>query len=485
MIMSKKIIGMGNDSVSQGKRRFNYLQADCAARVLDKNFQGKQVLVIGLGRSGYASATFLKEKGVIVKCTEKEAGVKQEEYKNKLNALDIPVELGGHTREFCAGSQIAVVSPGVDLSPLLKNNILPSGIEIIGELELGFMFCSSPVIAITGTNGKSTVTELTGHVFKHSGLHTEICGNIGIPFINKAESLTDKSIAVLEVSSFQLETIKTFKPKIALLMNVTDDHYDRHINYENYKLAKFKIFENQNKNDWAVLHESFRNDPLLKKIKSRIVFYGASGVDNIAKISGEKILLSTGGSYAPVMTVSEIPIKGAHNLDNVLSVVTISGIMGVSANIIKEAVKSFKGLAHRFELVGVFNGVEYIDDSKATNIDAAKQALISSIKKVVLIAGGKDKGGDYTVIFPEIKEKVKSMVVIGETKQKLKEIFGKIVSVVEAGDMKDAVIKASKIAGTGGTVLLSPMCSSFDMFNDYKHRGKVFQDAAKSLVGKP
>ena len=421
------------------------------------NFKDKNVLVLGLGVSGVAACKLLIEKGARVKVSE---GSDTPEVRERLGEIEENLagqEVGANTSEFCFSSEMVVASPGVDVTFLREKGVLNPDSIVIGELELGALFCAAPIIAITGTNGKSTVTELVGHILDLSDRHTVVCGNIGNPLCGEVGKLTKDSIAVVEVSSFQLETIDEFKPYIAVLLNITDDHYDRHGDYETYKCQKLKIFKNQGESDWAVIHKSLKGevDPL-----PRVLFYGNNVGD---------------------MPVDEIPIKGTHNLDNIECVMKVCDILGIDSEIILKGIKCFKPLAHRFEKVAEVNGVEFIDDSKATNIDATRRALESVNKKVVLIAGGKDKLGDYQSIRAVIKDKVKVLVLIGEAADRIKEAFGEDVDTCVLKNMEDAVKKSFELADEGEAVLLSPMCSSFDMYKSYKERGDKFKQAVKNL----
>ena len=444
------------------------------------NVKGKNVLVVGLGISGLTAARLLAEKGASVKVTEASDSEAIRKNAESLREFSVESETGGHTVPFCSGADIVVTSPGVDPASLPIAMAGKAGIEVIGELELGFAFCKAPIIGITGTNGKSTTTKLIGEILSASGRHTVVCGNIGNPLCGEVNSITEKSIVVAEISSFQLETIKEFRPYVAVLLNVTEDHYERHGDLAEYKTQKFRIFENQTQEDWAVLNSDFDGDAALEKIRSRIVFYGAG--DACCAAEGDNMMLRRGGKGRALMPVSEIPIKGRHNAENVACSLLVADIMGVDTEIAVKAVKDFRGLDHRFELVASFRGVDFIDDSKATNIDATRRALDSVNKKVVLIAGGRDKGGDYRSVIKEVRDKVKAMVLIGEAMGRIKEAFVGDVPLHEAVDMDEAVRKSSDMAGEGDVVMLSPMCSSFDMFTNYKHRGDVFQRAVRDHI---
>ena len=423
------------------------------------DIKGKKVLVAGLGVSGSAAAELLARKGALVSITEEADTDETRERLKKLAGYNVQYEIGGHTADFCADAELVVTSPGMGDDSFPVAVARQRGLPVVGEMEMAFWFTPAPVIAVTGTNGKSTTTELIGKILSSSGIHALVCGNIGTPLSSVVDELTERSVAVVEVSSFQLETIKDFKPHIAALLNITEDHYERHLDYERYKAEKFRIFSNQDEKDWAVVHVDFENDPMLKKIKGQVVYFGCQK-----------------GAVEEVIKKENVPLEGKHNLDNVACAVSIARIMGVSDENIREAIKTFKGLAHRFERVGVYGGVEFIDDSKATNIDAAKRALESLEKKTVLIAGGRDKGGDYVSVLPVVEDKVKAMVLIGEARGRMKEAFSGSVPVFTAETMAEAVKQAYSLAEEGDTVMLSPMCSSFDMFSSYKERGDIFQE---------
>jgi len=435
--------------------------------------KGRHFLVVGLGGSGYAAADFLLKHGAIVKITESVSGENIEKRADELRKKGVRVETGKHTKDFCCDAEMIVVSPGVDIRDKALRGAVPANVPLIGELELGAMFTPCPIIAITGTNGKSTVTELIGDIMAKSGKHTVVCGNIGTPLTAVVDTMNADSVAVIEVSSFQLETIKTFRPKVAILLNVTEDHYDRHENLEEYKKSKFRIFMNQGKDDWAILHSDFKNDGLVEKINSGVVFY-CDGLGPVVTC-GNSIVEIDGKNEHKIIDIPELPIKGTHNIENALCSILAARLAGADRSGMREAIMSFKPLHHRFETVTVFRGVEFIDDSKATNIDATKRALESLTRKTVLIAGGKDKGGDYRTIAELVREKVKNVVVIGEAASKITDAYKGIVPITPAKTMADAVRIAAGKASDGEVVLLAPMCSSFDMFSDYKQRGNIFR----------
>ncbi|MBF0494870.1 MAG: UDP-N-acetylmuramoyl-L-alanine--D-glutamate ligase [Candidatus Omnitrophica bacterium] len=448
---------------------------------LNKNsFKGKQVLVIGLGDSGFAAAKFLAERGAVVSVTEKNSGPTVLDMKTKLEKYAVRFEIGKHTKTFAQSAQIVIPSPGIDHNSAEFALIIPGGAVIIGELELAAIFNKSTVIAVTGTNGKSTVTSLIAHILNSSGKKAIACGNIGFPFVNAAETLTEKDYAVVEVSSFQLETIESFRPHVAILLNITEDHYERHKTFSNYVDSKFRIFQNQTKSDWAVLHSSVKEYLPKYELASNVCFYGDK--EGVFIYENGKIIERSHAKNKIIAKTSEIPLLGRHNYENILSVLLALKAVGIGASEAVAAIKTFKALKHRFEVVGEIDGVRFIDDSKGTNIDATKQALISLDQKAVLIAGGRDKGGNYNVIRDIVKDKVKAIVVIGEAQDKIFSSFSDIVPVIRAVNLFEAVKTAKNNSEKNDVVLLSPMCSSYDMFKDYKERGDVFRRSVQTLM---
>ncbi|MFA6636069.1 MAG: UDP-N-acetylmuramoyl-L-alanine--D-glutamate ligase [Candidatus Omnitrophota bacterium] len=444
--------------------------------------KGKKILVVGLGSSGFSSAALLLQKGAKVKVTD---ASDSEEIKRKSTILrdkGAHVETGGHTKGFCAGHELVVMSPGVDRSILSALFEEKKDISVIGEMELGYLFCKAPITAITGTNGKTTVTSLMGDIIALSGKHTIVCGNIGNPLAGEIGGITENSAVVLEVSSFQLEGIRSFRPRTAVLLNVTDDHYDRHGGFRSYKEHKFSIFSRQGISDNAVLHSDLRRDPLVRNIKSKIFFYG----DSSCRYTADKgsVIFSHDGKSQTIITDKDTSLRGKHNMENIACCCQVAEIEGISLSAVKKAVKNFRGLEHRFQEVGTFGGVVFIDDSKATNVDAAKRALESVDKRVVLIVGGRDKLGNYGALVDLVKKKVAALVVIGEARERIKRTFSDHAKVYEAGSMEEAVEISVSAAKKGEAVMLSPMCSSFDMFDSYAHRGRVFRESVRRICVK-
>ena len=444
---------------------------------------GKRALVVGLGKSGVASALFMKAHGAQVTVSDTKSG---DELRNEIPVLldhGITVETGGHGDRTFRGQDLIVVSPGVpvDAPPLVHARSL--GESVIGEIELAAQFLSGPVIAITGSNGKTTTTTLMGEIMAASAFPVLVGGNIGTPAISLAERAKSETVIVLEVSSFQLETIQTFRPKIAVVLNVTPDHLDRHRTFEIYADAKARIFENQQASDFAVLNA---DDPTCvamgKRTRAQVFWFSRQKeVERGAWVRDGNIVFRDASGQREILQVSEIPLKGAHNLENVLAAVCAGVLMGCAPEKIRQAVQEFKAVEHRLEFVATVDGVDYYNDSKATNVDATIKALESFPANIHLILGGKDKGSDYTVLNDLIRQRVKRIYTIGAAAAKI-ESQVKGAEVVHAETLENAVRKAHAVAQPGDVVLLAPACASFDQFKSYEHRGKVFKDVVSGLA---
>jgi UDP-N-acetylmuramoylalanine--D-glutamate ligase len=454
----------------------------------------KRVLVVGLGKSGVASALFLKAHGARVTVSDTKSG---DELRNEIPVLldhGITVETGGHGERTFRGQDLIVVSPGVPVDAPLLVQARSLGEAVIGEIELAAQFLPGPIVAITGSNGKTTTTTLTGEIMAAGGFPTLVGGNIGTPAISLAEHARPETVTVLEVSSFQLETIQTFRPKIAVVLNVTPDHLDRHQTIETYVDAKARIFENQQNEDFAVLNE---DDPICVTMAARTraqVFWFSrqKEVKQGAWVREGNIVFRDGAGFQKeaqreVMLVSEIPLKGAHNLENVLAAVCAGALMGCAPEKIREAVRDFKAVEHRLEFVATIRGVDYYNDSKATNVDATIKALESFPANIHLILGGKDKGSDYTVLNDLLRQRVKRVYTIGAAAGKIESQIvsskGGGVEVVRAETLENALRKANAAAQPGDVVLLAPACASFDQFKNYEQRGQVFKEIVRGLAG--
>ena len=445
-----------------------------------EKYKNKNILVIGLGVSGFAAAELLAKKGFNVRVTDSSNSV-QVEQRSKLirEKYNIQVELGRHSSEFCMGCDLIVVSPGVSLDQFYAKELLSKITPVISELELGYKFCKAPIIAITGTNGKTTTTELIGSILEKAGHKPIICGNIGNPLCGEIYRIRKENIIVLEVSSFQLEFIEEFCPFIGVLLNIAEDHFDRHGGYDEYKRSKLDLFKNQTEQCWAVVFSELEED-LFSKIKPNVLYFGEG--DGDARVNATNIFIKGKNGEHPFVDSANIFLRGVHNMYNIAAAILVSKVLAIPENIVKNVISSFVPPFHRFQKLGIFNGVQYIDDSKATNIDATRVALESLGNKVLLIAGGKDKGGDYSSICKLIQEKVKTLILIGEAKEEMKLAYNNYTNIIEVTDMIQAVKTAANFAEFGDVVMLSPMCSSFDMFSSYKHRGEVFQAAVKEIT---
>ena len=444
----------------------------------------KRVLVVGLGKSGVASALFLKSRGAKVTASDAKA---EAELRNEIPVLldhGIAVETGGHGDRTFRGQDLIVVSPGVpvDAPQLLQARAL--GETVIGEIELAARFLPQNLIAITGSNGKTTTTTLIGEIVAAGGFHTVVGGNIGTPAISLVEQARAETVVVLEVSSFQLETIQKFRPRVAVVLNVTPDHLDRHRTFQAYVDAKARIFENQQAEDFAVLNA---DDPATAEMASRTraqVFWFSRKreIKQGAMVKDGKILFRDASGEREIMAVSGIPLKGAHNVENVLAGICAGVLMKCAPGKIAQAVETFKAVEHRLEFVATIRGVTYYNDSKATNVDATIKALESFPANIHLILGGKDKGSDYTTLNDLLRARVKRVYTIGAAAEKIELQVRGAAEIVHAETLEAAVKRAAAAATEGDIVLLAPACASFDQFKSYEHRGRVFKEAVKALA---
>jgi UDP-N-acetylmuramoylalanine--D-glutamate ligase len=443
----------------------------------------KRVLVVGLGKSGVASAQFLQARAAKVTVSDSKS---PEQLANEIPALldrGIAVETGGHGERTFRGQDLIVVSPGVpaDSAPLVQARI--QGVPIIGEIELAAQFLQGQIVAITGSNGKTTTTTLTGEILAASGFPVAVGGNIGTPAISLVDQTTPKSFVVLEVSSFQLETIQTFRPFISAILNITPDHLDRHRTLEAYVDAKARIFENQNATDFCVLNA---DDPAANGLTTHakcpvLHFSRRTEVPAGAYVRQAKIFFRNGQAEQEILPINEITLQGAHNLENVLAAVCIATLAGCPAEKIRQAVRAFKAVEHRLEFVAEIAGVRYFNDSKATNVDATIKALESFPANIHLILGGKDKGSDYSVLNTLLRERVKQVYTIGAAAEKIASQISQAAKIVPAQTLEKAIHLASAAAKPGDIVLLAPACASFDQFQSYEHRGRVFKEAVQAL----
>jgi UDP-N-acetylmuramoylalanine--D-glutamate ligase len=447
--------------------------------------KNKRVLVVGLGRSGLSSALFLRAQGAQVTVSDTRSAEALAKEIPALLEAGIMVESGGHGLLTFRRQDLIVVSPGIPMDIPEVKQARAFGLTVIGALELGCRFLKGQIVAITGSNGKTTTTMLLGKIFADAGGPTLVGGNIGLPVIDLVEKSTAETVSVLEVSSFQLETIEEFHPWIAVVLNITPDHLDRHGSFENYAAAKARITERQEDEDFLVLNaEDKPTQMIAAKTRAQIYWFSTRRpVKQGAFAHGESIffLPREGAKAEPVMPVAEIGLKGAHNVENVLAAICAARLAGIAAETIRASVAGFKGVEHRLEFVRNLRGVEFYNDSKATNVDAAMKSVASFAGGVHLILGGKDKGSPYDVLAPLLCERVKVVYTIGSAAEKIERELRGVVKIVSAETMQTAVAEASKAAAAGEVVLLAPACSSFDQFENYEQRGQVFRKLVNDL----
>ncbi|ADL07712.1 UDP-N-acetylmuramoyl-L-alanine--D-glutamate ligase [Thermosediminibacter oceani] len=447
--------------------------------------RGKKVLIVGLARSGVAAAIELSGMGAKVTANDIKTKEQMEETVEKLSSKGIELVLGGHPLKLLDDTDLIVVSPGVPSDiPLLKE-ARERNIPVVSELEVGYWFTKAPIIAITGTNGKTTTTTLIGEILKNDGKNISVAGNIGTPLIQEADKNGSKDYIVVEVSSFQLENIVRFKPKISVILNITEDHLNRHKTFENYIEAKARILENQDEEDFTVLNY---DDPIVasleKRARSKIVFFSRKQeLQEGVYVKNDVIVIRENGNIYPILKAKELGIKGSHNLENALAAVAVAWITKANLNNLAETLKDFHGVEHRLEYVDTIDGVKFINDSKGTNPDAAQKALEAVDGPIILIAGGYDKKVDFRPFVRSFFGKVKKVVLIGATADQIERTAREegFFEVEKAASMREAVEIAKRSAEPGDTVLLSPACASWDMFSNFEERGRVFKEAVRSL----
>lgn len=447
------------------------------------DIKGKNISVIGAVRSGIGAAKLIKKLGGIPFVSDSSDSEKLRQSTQSLNDESIEFELGGHS-DRVYNCNVIVVSPGVPSDSDILKNALAKNIKIISEIELAAAFCKGNIIAITGTNGKTTTATLCGYLFNQCGMKTYTAGNIGLAFSEISLDVNENEFVALEVSSFQLDFIEKFKPKVAVILNITPDHLNRYDHkYEKYAESKLRIFENQDQSDFLILNRDSKDlMNFFKGSGSIIVNFTAKN----KKIDGcwsenQNVFCEMIGYEKFKCNRGDIYIPGEHNLSNVMAVICAAKIFGLSSEKMIEALRSFKGVEHRLELVREIDGVKYINDSKGTNVDSVWCALRSFDSPLFLILGGQDKGNDYDIIKDLVIEKVKKIFAIGSSAEKIFNFFHSLVKVEIRDSMEAAVLAANKEAREGDIVLLSPACASFDMFENYEHRGKIFKEAVYNL----
>lgn len=445
---------------------------------------GGRLVILGGGESGVGAAILGKQKGYEVFLSD--GGKLSDRYKQELIDNGIEWEEGGHTEEKILSADEVVKSPGIPDKNELVKKIRAKGIGVISEVELAYRFKgNSKIVAITGSNGKSTTTSLIYHICKTGGLDCALVGNIGYSFAKQVAE-DPKEVYVAEISSFQLDDIKEFKPDIAVLLNITEDHLDRYeYKFENYINSKFRIIENQTMNDYFIYNMD--DEVIAKKLEqltlhtNPLPFSMKQEVKKGAHIKGDQMMLRIQEERVS-MSIYDFALKGKHNHQNTMAAGIAAATLGIRKEKIREAVKTFESLEHRMEHVATVRGVEFINDSKATNVNSTWFALESLNKPVILILGGVDKGNDYTLIEDLVKEKVKAIVCMGVDNKKIHTAFKEMIpTIVDTQSADEAVKAAFSLAPKGSTVLLSPACASFDLFKNYEERGKKFKEAVKEL----
>ena len=449
--------------------------------------KGKKVLVVGLGKSGLAAALFLRHRGAQVTVSDVRSA---EALAREIPALleeGIMVEAGGHGLLTFRRQDLIVVSPGVPLDTPALAQVRSFGIPVIGELELAARFMRGRVLAITGSNGKTTTTALTGAILKTGGLPTLVAGNIGVPVVSLIDETTPETWSVLEVSSFQLETTEEFHPRISVILNITPDHLDRHGTFENYALAKERIFAMQNAGDALVLNaDNPRTAEVAPRARAWVYWFSTRHeVERGSWVKDGRLVFRAeqGGAVEDVMPLEGIRLKGAHNVENVLAAACAARFAGVPVDAVRKAIENFEAVEHRLEYVATVNGVDFYNDSKATNVDATVKAVEAFPGGIHLILGGKDKGSDYTTLSELLRARVRAVYTIGSAAAKIESHLRGVVPIHSCETLEAAVTAAANAARPGEVVLLAPACSSFDQFENYEHRGRIFKQLVSERRG--
>ncbi len=443
---------------------------------------GKRVLVVGLARTGMATALFCAGRGAHVTASEERAEEQMAEAAAKLREAGCALEFGGHTTARFLDQDLIIPSPGVPQSLPQLVAARAEQIPVWSEIELAGRFLRGRMVAITGSNGKTTTTALAGHILETAGIPTIVAGNIGTPLISRVTETSDSSVTVVEVSSFQLEIIQEFRPDVGVLLNVTPDHLDRHASLEEYGRLKARLFENQTEQDAAVINADDPGAAQYAPSKAELFWFSRSKrIASGAYLRADEIVFRREGVETVLLRRRDIGLRGDHNVENVLAAVSAAVLVGAPPSAIAAGVKSFAGVEHRIEFVAEISGVSYYNDSKATNVDATLKALDAFPGGLIVILGGKDKGSDYGILRKSLRERAHLVLLIGAAAEKIESQLRAAVPVVRAGTLDRAVEIAFERAHSGETVLLAPACSSFDQFESYEHRGRVFKQLVHRL----
>jgi UDP-N-acetylmuramoylalanine--D-glutamate ligase len=441
---------------------------------------GRRVVVVGAARSGMAAADLLVSRGARVVLTETRPTVSGAD---RLRTAGVELELGGHTARTIDGADLIVTSPGVVTDQPLFADARARGVEVIGELELASRWVRGPIIAITGTKGKSTTTTLIGRMVQAEGRPVLVGGNIGVPLSAQLEASTDDTVHVVEVSSFQLESTTTFRPWISLWLNFADDHLDRHASVDEYATAKARIFANQRADDWAVVNA---HDPVVMArsegiAPTRVPFAPSGRLDKGFVVDGEWIVRKTTAGSTALIPVSAVELTGVHLLGNVVAAAAVADTAGITPQAMTRALAGFRGLEHVMEPAGIVRGIKFVNDSKATNVEAARRSIESFDAGVVAVIGGRFKGGNLRELREPLAARGRAVIAIGEAAPLVRDALSDVLPVIDASSMREAVTRGFEAAADGGVVLLAPACSSFDWFSDYAERGRAFKEEVEEL----
>jgi UDP-N-acetylmuramoylalanine--D-glutamate ligase len=446
------------------------------------DLRGKRVLAVGLARTGVATALFCAARGARVTATDTRNESEIGDAIGKLRDAGVSLELGGHKERTFLEQDLIIPSPGVPADEKHLQAARGKGIAVWSEIELAYRFLKGRLVGITGSNGKTTTTSLVEHILRKAGMQTILAGNIGTPLIGTVEAMKDETWTVVELSSFQLELIETFRPNIGVFLNLTPDHLDRHRTLAAYGAAKARIFERQTGQDAAILNaDDAATTPYAPMVPRVYWFSRKQRVAQGAYVRDEEIVFRQDGKEEVLLKLEDIPLAGAHNVENVLAAAVVARLAGASAAAITKGVSSFAGVEHRLEFVAEISGVRYYNDSKATNVDATLKALDSFSGRILVILGGKDKGSDYSALQKPLREKAILALLIGAAAEKIEKQISGSVALERAETLERAVETAAHAAQRGDVVLLAPACASFDQFQNYEHRGRVFKDLVRQL----
>lgn len=449
-------------------------------------YKNKKVLVIGMARSGVSSAALLCELGADVTIYDvKKAEDLPENLLSGLTGYSYRDMLGKDPMDLIPEMDILVLSPGVPLGLPFIRKAYELGKNVIAEIELGFAVSKADFIAITGTNGKTTTTALTGEIFKNAGIPTHVLGNIGVPITQEAMNTKAEDVVVAETAALQLDTIVEYRPKESAILNITEDHLDRYGSMENYIAAKAKIFKNQQPEDFCVLnYDNVLVKGLADKVKAKLIWFSADhAVENGAYVRDGMICFRLEGKETEILRACEVRIPGHHNLENALAAVALACLYGIEDDVVAHTLRTFPGVEHRIEFVRTVNGVTFINDSKGTNPDATENAIRAMTAPTILILGGYDKKSDFAPLYRVFTPMIKAVIILGDTAGKLIEAAEECgyQNYIRANGFEDAVLKAYSIADEGDNVLLSPACASWDMFENFEERGRIFKEIVNGL----